>query len=47
MAWSKKDTERAPSKKDVKTWVKQTAANDRKHGRDSKANPNNKKNGKW
>ena len=38
--------DQAPSKKDVEKWLKETAKNDAKHGRDSKDNPNNKKNGK-
>jgi len=33
-------------KKDVKKWLEQVAKNDKDHGRDSKDNPNNKKNGK-
>ena len=44
--WSK-DAKRAPSKKNVEKWIKKTAANDKRYGRNSKANPNNKKNGKW
>ena len=39
--------DRPPSKANVEKWLKQTAKNDKKYGRDSKDNPNNKKNGKW
>jgi hypothetical protein len=37
---------RPPSKSNVEKWIKSTAKNDIKYGRDSKNNPNNKKNGK-
>jgi hypothetical protein len=37
---------RPPSKSNVEKWIKQTAKNDKDHGRDSKKNPNNTKNGK-
>ena len=36
----------APSKANVEKWIKETAKNDADHGRDSKGNPNNDKNGK-
>jgi hypothetical protein len=45
-AWSSKQ-DRAPSKSDVAKWLKQTAKNDKDHGRNNPKNPNNKKNGKW
>jgi hypothetical protein len=37
----------AVSKKDIPRWLGTVARNDAKYGRDSKANPNNKRNGKW
>ena len=39
-------TDKAPKKTNVEKWIKQTAKNDKDHGRDSKNNPNNKPNGK-
>ena len=36
----------APSKSDLEKWIKETSKNDAEHGRDSKDNPNNSKNGK-
>lgn len=44
---ARRDRASAADRGSVSRWAARLAANDAKHGRDSKDNPNNKKNGKW
>lgn len=42
-----KGSDRPVPKGNLERWIKGVAANDKRFGRDSKDNPNNKRNGKW